>query len=171
MNIPATRLLSLLTVTAMLLVAPPSIQAAGVNTASGTLTMQSADKTLKIDLTHAYYIIGPDPYETDKTIRSIVFTAADQRDAIEACKDTRCIGTLRIDFLRLDLDDDPRIVHWAVHIDPASFSGGATGSALKLDTDSADRLAGTLKMDSADKKQAGTIKFDASLVKTFAKPE
>ncbi|MGA8278216.1 MAG: hypothetical protein WB784_08485 [Rhodanobacteraceae bacterium] len=171
MSIPGPRLLPVFAAAAMLLAVPPPIRAADANSANGTLTIQSAHKPFKIDLMHAYYIIGPDPYEAGKTIRSIVFTAADQRAAIEACKDTRCVGSLTFDFLRLDLGDDPRLVSWAARIDPASFSGGVAGSALKLGTDSADRLAGTLTMDAAGTKTAGTIKFDASLVKTFAKPE
>ncbi len=171
MSIPGTRLLSLFAAIAILLAVPALIQAADANTASGTLTIQSAHKAFKIDLTHAYYVIGPDPYETDRTIRSIVFTTADQRAAIEGCKDTRCVGLLTVDFLRLDLDDDPRLVSWAARIDPASFSGGVAGSALKLGTDSSDRLAGTVTIGEAGTRTAGTIKFDASLVKTFAKPD
>ncbi len=171
MNISAIRLFPLFAATAMLLMVPPPIQGADVNTASGTLTIQSAHKPFKIHLTHAYYIIRPDTYNIDKTIRSLVFTAADHRAAIEACEDTRCVELLTIDFLRLDLDDDPRLVSWAARIEPASFSGGVAGSALKLGTDSANRLAGTLTMDAADTKTAGTIQFDASLVKTIVNPQ
>lgn len=149
--------------------AAPSFGAEAVHdSAQGALVVQAEDKPLRIDLAHAYLVIGPDTYEAHKTTRRLVFAAADLRASIEACTEIRCATTISSDGLVLELGDAGSHGYWA-HVQPMQYAGSVDGGGLVLRTDTPDRLAGTLKIDESG--VTATIMFDAPLVKSFGSAE
>jgi len=126
------------------------------------------DKALRVDLKHAYVVVGPDTFEENKTTRRLVFAADDLRTTIAACKDVRCATTISSDGLVLDLDDAGSSSYWA-HVQPMQYSGSLDAGGLVLHIDKPDRLTGTLKIDNSG--VTSTIEFDAPLVKSFGHVE
>jgi hypothetical protein len=162
-HIPCSLLLSL----ASTLIAAPAL--AGESTmAKGTLSVAGPDAPLKVTLTHAYYVTGPDRFDATRTVRSIVFTVDDQRAAIVACADLRCAMLSSSDGLKIDLAETGSIDWWA-HVSPIQYAGTASRDALELGADSAGRIAGTFKL--AGSGAATAIRFDASLIRDFAKQD
>jgi len=147
--------------------AAPLERAAG-DRAQGTLVVQAEDKALRVDLKHAYVVVGPDTFEENKTTRRLVFAADDLRTTIAACKDVRCATTISSDGLVLDLDDAGSSSYWA-HVQPMQYSGSLDAGGLVLHIDKPDRLTGTLKIDNSG--VTATIEFDAPLVKSFGHGE
>lgn len=144
----------------------PVAVAAGQSTADGTLIIKGPDGPLSVKLTHAYYIAGADRFDESKTIRSIVFTAGDQRARIEACGDMNCAGLSSVDGLRVELEATGMLNWWA-HVAPMQYAS-SDSSAMKLDTDTPGHVAGTFKLgDSAHSDVNVNVTFDASLVKSF----
>jgi hypothetical protein len=158
---------SLLLLFASALIAPGAIAAAS-STATGSLSVEGPDAPLELSLKHAYYISGPDRFDETKTVRSIVFTADDQRAAINACRDMRCAMLSSSDGLQIEIGDSGAINWWA-HVAPIQYSSTAGGDALTLSVDGAERVAGTFKLDGSG--VTTTVKFDTSLVRDFSKPE
>jgi hypothetical protein len=143
-------------------------RAAESSTASGTLSVEGPDDPLSIKLTHAYYVTGPDRFDETKTVRSIVFTADDQRAAIDACADMRCAMLSSSDGLQIEIGDSG-VVNWWAHVSPIQYSSTAGAEALELRVDSANRVAGTFKLGGSGATAA--VEFDASLARDFAKQE
>jgi hypothetical protein len=152
---------------ACFIAAAPVALAAGTSTASGTLTVKGENKPLSVKLAHAYYLVGPDQFDESRTVRSIVFTASDQHEAIESCRDVGC-ANISGDGLWVGLNESGMTEWWA-HVSPMQFSSVAT-SALKLDVDTPEHMAGTFKLGgAADSGVTVDVRFDATLVKTFPK--
>ena len=147
---------------ALIAFAAPSF-AAGGDSAKGTLTLQGEDKPVSVELTHAYYITGPDQFDPKKTTRRIIFAGADVRAAIEACDEASCAMHAFNDGMTIEMDDTS-VRYWA-HVRPMQYSGMLERSALALGADKPDRLAGTVKL--ANSGVTTTIVFDATLVKAF----
>lgn len=158
---------SLLLSFASALIAPGAIAAAST-TATGSLSVEGPDAPLVISLKHAYYVSGPDRFDETKSVRSIVFTADDQRAAIDACPDMRCAMLSSSDGLQIEIGDDGTVNWWA-HVAPVQYSSTTGGDALKLSVDSAGRVAGSFKLGGSGATTA--VEFDASLIRDFSKPE
>jgi hypothetical protein len=149
------------------LVALPAL-ASESTMASGTLSVEGPNEPLAVTLAHAYYVTGPNRFGETRTVRSVVFTADDQRAAIDACADLSCTRLSSRDGLKIDLDESG-MVNWWAHIATVQYSSTETGDALTLSVDSADRVAGTFKLSGSG--ATTSIEFDASLVRDFSKKE
>lgn len=140
--------------------------AAGTSTAEGTLTVKGSSNPLSVKLAHAYYFVGPDAFDKTKTIRNIVFTASDKQKTIEACTNTSCADLSSVDGLEIGLTESGNVKWWA-HIAPMQYASSDI-SALTLDVDTPKHVAGTFKLGgSADANVTVSVKFDATLIKTF----
>ncbi len=138
--------------------------AAGSSTAEGILTIEQTGKPLSVKLTHVYYSVGPDRFDASKQIRSIAFTPSDQLATIEACADLRCASLASVDGFRIELTEEG-MVNWWAHIPPMQYAS-SDSSALNLDVDTSERVAGTFKLK-ADKVTV-IVNFDVTLTKAFA---
>ena len=138
--------------------------AAGSDSAKGTLILQGEDKPVSVELTHAYYITGPDQFDPKKTTRRLIFAGEDVRAAIDACDEASCAMHVFNDGMTLEMDDTSSVRYWA-HVRPMQYGGMLERSALALGTDKPDRLAGSLKL--VNSGVTTTIVFDAALVKAF----
>jgi len=161
------RILAPVAVAAALLTSA-AVLADASGSAKGKLTVQGEDKPLSVELAHAYLVKGPATFDQTQMARHIVFTAADERSTIAACKDIRCATLLSADGITVELPGDSAPGWWA-HVGPVQYSSTGDSDALKLGTDSAERLAGTFTIDRS--MVTTSIVFDAVLVKTFAIPE
>ena len=154
-----------LAVAAALLAPAASVHAAASDSAKGKLTVQGEDQPLSVELTRAYLVKGPATFDQTQMARHIVFTATDERSTIAACKDIRCATLLSADGITVELPPDSAPGWWA-HVGTVQFSSTGDSDALKLSTESAERLAGTFTIDRTMVTTA--ITFDAALAKTFA---
>lgn len=168
MNIESHYLPPGLTLALAILLTSHAALAAESTMARGNLSVEGPDKDLTITLTHAYYYSGKDRSDETRTVRSIVFTADDQRAAIDACDDTSCAMLSSSDGLQIELTGTG-MANWWAHVSPIQYSGTAASDALKLSVDNADRVAGTFKIGGSGAQ--ATVEFDASLVRDFSKPE
>lgn len=168
MSRQSTRILVSAAVVAALLAPAASVLAEASGSAKGTLTVQGEDKPLSVELKHAYLVSGPATFDQTQMARRIVFTANDERSTIVACKDIRCATLLSADGVTVELPPDSAPGWWA-HVGTVQYSSTGDSDALKLSTDSAERLAGTFTIDRTMVTTA--IAFDAVLVKTFANAE
>ena len=141
--------------------------AAGGDLAKGTLTVETESKPASVELVHAYLVSGPDTFDPKKATRRIVFTKTDERAAIEACSDVSCATLSSSDGMTVELGDEPAASWWA-HVHPMQYSGMSQKSDLTLSVNTAERVAGTLKISTSGVKT--TVEFDASLAKTFPVP-
>jgi len=163
MNRPGNTTLYALALIATLVV--PCAAVAADSHAQGKLTLQGENKSLDVEVKHAYYVSGPDRFEATKMTRSLVFAVDDLAAVIQACADIGCATALSGDGLVLDLGDAASPSYWA-HVRPMQYSGFVGRNGLRLRTDSSDRLAGSLTIAGAGVKT--TIEFDVPLTKTFA---
>jgi len=152
-------------IAAMLVFAVSFAWAAGADSAKGKLVVQGDDKPLSMELNHAYFITGPDEFDAAKTTRRVLFTGEDVRSAIEACEDAGCAMYSFSEGMWLQIDDSSTMRWWG-KVKPVQQSRMLDRSALVLTTDTPDRLAGTLTLDSSGKPVK--ISFDAPLVKAFS---
>lgn len=134
--------------------------------ARGNLSIEGPDDPLQVKITHAYYITGIDRFDETRSVRSIVFTTDDRQAAMDACNDLGCAMLSSSDGIKIDLDDTGRVNWWA-HVYPIQYSGTAGADSLKLSTDTADRIAGSFKLEGSGATAA--IEFDTSLVRDFSK--
>jgi len=147
----------------------PSFAAqAASDSAQGALVVQAQEKPLSVDLKYAYFLIGPDLFEANKTTRRVVFSADDLRATIEACTEVRCATLISNDGLVLELDDAGSASYWA-HVQSTQYTSSVDAAGLVLRIDKPDRLAGTLKID--DSGVTARITFDATRVRTFGPAE
>ena len=151
-------------IAAMLVLAVSSASAA--DSAQGTLVVQGEDKPLSMELSHAYFITGPDDLDATKITRRLLFTGADVRSTIAACEQSDCAMYSFSEGMWVQIDDTSTMRWWG-KVKPVQQSGMLNRSALVLTTDQPDRLAGTLTLDNSGKP--AKITFDASLVKAFPK--
>jgi hypothetical protein len=168
-NLPAIRIAAAALAAAACLTAPAVLAAGG--TAKGTLTYKAKSGPITIAPKFAYLVKGPDGVETSKTIRKLIFTTVDSGARIEACTTMSCTESGLSEGMTVDLDGGPRLNYWVVlNGQRVQYSGTEPPGALKLTTDTPQRLAGTLTMDGA---RAGgpqvAIEFDTPLVKEMTK--
>lgn len=163
---PAAPLRLLLTGCAMLLLAFATRSDVG----KGKLVYKTGSKSFDMSIKSAYFIAGPDGFDSGKKIRRLIFSTASLDDKIKSCGAMNCVDQY-IEGLQVDLDAAPRLLYWiSLNNQLVQYSGTAQNEFLTLTSDSPDHLAGTLKFDqSASGGPVVDVTFDAKLVKTFAK--
>ncbi len=139
--------------------------ACAADTASGTLKMTSEGKPVRIDIKHVHYITGPDSFAPALTTRRLIFTTEDTRPAINACETARCAMYSIGNGMTFELEADSPAARWWVQVRPTQQSGMGNASIVSLSTDTPERVAGTLTIDSLGVN--AKITFDAGLVRAF----
>lgn len=136
----------------------------------GKLVYKTGSKSFDMNIKSAYFIVGPDGFDSGKKIRRLIFTTNALDDKIKSCGAMNCVDQY-IEGMQVDLDAAPRLLYWvSLNNQLVQYSGTAQNEFLTLTTDTPDRLAGTLKLDqSASGGPVVDVTFDAKLVKTFAK--
>lgn len=136
----------------------------------GKLVYKTGSKAFDMNIKSAYFIAGPDGFDSGKKIRRLIFTTNTLDDKIKSCGAMNCVDQY-IEGLQVDLDAAPRLLYWiSLNNQLVQYSGTAQNEFLTLTTDSPDHLAGTLKFDqSASGGPAVDVTFDAKLLKTFTK--
>ena len=147
-----------------------AVLAAG-GTAKGSLTYKAKSGPITIAPKFAYLVKGPDAVDAGKTIRKLIFSTADLGAKIDACKTMNCTDADLGEGMTVDFDAGPRLNYWVVlNGQRVQYSGTEPPAALKLATDTPQRLAGTLAFDggAAGGPQVA-IEFDTPLVKEVTK--
>ena len=148
-----------------------TVAGAAGGTAKGTLTYKAKSGPITISPKFVYLVKGPDGIEASKTIRKLIFSTADMGAKIEGCTTMSCTESGLGEGMTVDLDAGPRLNYWVVlNGQRVQYSGTEPTGALKLTTDTPQRLAGALSFDG---ERAGgpqvAIEFDTPLVKEMAK--
>ncbi len=146
-------------------------RAADADPASGTINYQSKAGALAVNVANVYLVQGPDA-GSGKTIRQLIFTSADIGAKLQACASMMCATGNVAEGMTVDFDAGPRLNYWVVgNGQKIQYSGSARpDESVKLTTDTAQRLAGTLTID--DSAMGGakvSVKFDTTLAKQFSK--
>ena len=136
----------------------------------GKLVYKTGSKAFDMNIKSAYFIAGPDGFDSGKKIRRLIFTTNTLDDKIQSCGAMNCVDQY-IEGLQVDLDAAPRLLYWiSLNNQLVQYSGTAQNEFMTLTADTQDHLAGTLKFDqSASGGPVVDVTFDAKLVKTFAK--
>ena len=162
-----------MTLPAMVLLAVAAFipTAATAGSASGTIHYQSKAGPIVVNVANVYLVKGPDA-ASGKTIRQLIFTAADVSAKLQACASMTCASGNVTEGMTVDFDAGPRLNYWVVgNGQKVQYSGTAKpDEALKLTADTAEHLAGTLVFDDAAMGGAKVnVKFDATVVKQYSK--
>ena len=139
--------------------------------ASGTINYQSKAGPIAINVANVYLVRGPDAV-SGKTIRQLIFTSADVGATLQACASMMCVSGNVTEGMTVDFDVGPRLNYWVVgNGQKVQYSGTAKpDETLKLTTDTAERLAGTLTINDGAMGGANVnVKFDAMAIKQFNK--
>jgi len=145
--------------------------AADAEPASGTINYQSKAGPIVVNVANVYLVKGPDTV-SGKTIRQLIFTAADIGAKLQACASMSCASGNVTEGMTVDFDAGSRLNYWVVgNGQKVQYSGSAKpDAALKLTADAPDRLAGTLTFDDGAMGGAKVnVKFDAKVVKQYGK--
>jgi len=145
--------------------------AAHADPAAGTIDYRSKAGAVVVNVAHVYLVTGPDAVSR-KMMRELIFTSADIGAKLQACATISCASGNVTEGMTIDFDVSPRLNYWVVgNGQKIQYSGTAKPEAtLKLNADTAQRLAGTLTVD--DSAMGGPkvdVKFDATVVKQFSK--
>ncbi len=139
--------------------------------AGGTVKGAIKYKDRTVDLKYSYLIKAPDTFEKDKTVSTVVITPNDISQKIAECQSASCATgiTEGMTVGKEDFGGTIRVVYWVVTKDGMmQYSGNDDVSALKLTTDTADKIAGKLTVDdSAADGPKIDVEFDAPLAKEF----
>lgn len=143
-----------------LVVSMPALAADG--TAKGTVVYKGNTAAIK----HVWLVQGPDAVDPKKTIRRLVFSAADIGAKVKACKKMSCLDSDLDDGVTVDLDAGPRLNYWvALKGQKIQYSGTAKPETLKASANTPEKVAGKLAID--DTAAGGgkiDIDFDAPLL-------
>lgn len=151
-----------------LFLACAAFPALAADTAKGTLKMTPDGKpAINIAINHVYYITGPDSFAPKQNTRRLIFATQDTRDAIDACDNASCAMSSIGDGMTVELEADTPMARWWVHLPLNQQSGMSNASMLALTTDTPERVAGTLTINSLGVDTR--IAFDAGLAKAFDK--
>lgn len=136
----------------------------------GKLAYKTGSKSFDMNIKSAYFIAGPDGFDSGKKIRRLIFTTNTLDDKIKSCGAMNCVDQY-IEGMQVDLDAAPRLLYWiSLNNQLVQYSGTAQTEFMTLTADTQDHLAGTLKFDqSASGGPVVDVTFDAKLVKTFGK--
>ena len=162
-----------ITMSAMALVAIAALVPvlADADQASGIIKLQSKAGPIVVNVANVYMVRGPDA-ASGKTIRQLIFTSADLSAKLQACASMSCASGIVLEGMTVDFDAGSRLNYWVVgNGQKVQYSGAARpDETLKLTSDSAERLAGSLAID--DSAMGGAtvnVKFDAAMAKQFSK--
>lgn len=136
----------------------------------GKLVYKTGSKAFDMNIQSAFFIAGPDGFDSGKKIRRLIFTTNSLDDKIKSCGAMNCVDQY-IEGLQVDLDAAPRLLYWiSLNNQLVQYSGTAQNEFLTLTADTPDHLAGSLKFDqSASGGPVVDVTFDAKLSKTFTK--
>ena len=138
----------------------PALAADG--TAKGTVVYKDNTAAIK----HVWLVKGPDAVDPKKTIRHLIFSAADIGAKVKACKTMSCVDSDLNDGVTVDLDAGPRLNYWVVlKGQKIQYSGTAKPETLTASANTPAKVAGKLAID--DSKAGGgkiDIEFDAPLL-------
>jgi hypothetical protein len=148
-----------------------SLAAAAPGVATGSIDYQSKVGSVVVQPAYAYLVTGPDTV-TGKTVRRVVLSPTDLAPKLRTCATMMCGDGDMAAGLTIDLDAGPRINYWFVaNGQRVQYSGTADPASLQLSTNTAQRVAGTWRLDA---RPAGgpqvAVDFDAPLLKVFTKP-
>ncbi|MFO1520075.1 MAG: hypothetical protein U1F57_10495 [bacterium] len=131
----------------------------------GTLNHPKGTVVLK----YAYFIKGPDSFDSKKMIDRVLLSGNDLTAKIQACKTMSCVDGELTEGLEVDLVSGPRYNYWmAINGAKVQYSGTLQPSVLKTTAKDAKRIAGKLTFD--DTVMTGPkveADFDATLSKEF----
>lgn len=159
----STTIVAVLLATIFLAAFLTSFRVEAEDIAKGTVVYK--DKTM--ELKYVYLVKGPD--YTSSVIRELVFSPTDISAKIQSCTDMSCVSAVLDEGMTVDFNSGPRLNYWIVmNGQMVQYSGTADPSVFTATADAADRLAGSLKIDSMS-GGVGTLDltFDATLVKEF----
>jgi hypothetical protein len=143
-----------------LAIALPALAADG--TAKGTVVYKDNKAAIK----HVWLVKGPDAVDPKKTIRRLVFSAADIGAKVKSCKTMSCVDSDLNEGVTVDLDAGPRLNYWvALKGQRVQYSGTAKPESLQATANTPAKVAGKLTID--DSKAGGgkiDIDFDAPLL-------
>lgn len=151
---------------AMLTAMPVAAVQAGE--ASGTLVHQTRSGPIEVKPKHAYLVVGPN-FE-NKTVRLLVLSEADMTSAIQGCDRLGCVGSELMAGTTVEFDAGTRMGYWFVaNGQRVQHSDTAQPETMNLSQNTPKRLAGQWTL-TGGVGPTGSVKFDATLVKTFSKP-
>jgi len=134
----------------------------------GTISYAAKSGAITVTVKNVYLVKGPD-MAAGKTIRRLIFSANDLGPKIKGCQGMACSESDLREGLALDLDTGSRLKYWfTANGQKVQYSGTVVPTALKLTTDSPQRLAGKLTLD--DSSAGGPkaeIEFDVPMTKEF----
>lgn len=145
--------------------------AAVAEPAAGTIAYQAKTGAVAVKVAKVYLVTGPDAVG-GKTIRELIFTAADIGARLQACASLMCASGIVSEGMTVDFDAGPRLNYWVVgNGQMIQYSGTVKPeTALTATVDTAQRLAGTLRFDDSGHGGARVdVTFDATVVKQFSK--
>lgn len=153
---------------AVMLAAMP-ISAAQAGEASGALTHQARSGPVEVRFKHAYLVAGPN-FE-NRQVRLLVLSEEDLASAIQGCDRLGCVPAELMAGATVEFDAGPRFGYWFVaNGQRVQHSGTSRQEQMNLTQDSPQRLAGEWTLPGGGSGPSGSVKFDASLLKTFGKP-
>lgn len=146
-----------------------SFQSADEN-ARGNLRYKGPKSDFEVKFKYAYFVSGPDAFDSGKTIRRLIFTASDISDKLKSCENLRC-GDRYMDGIQFDLDAGRRLLYWmSLNKQLVQYSGTAENEALTLTTNTADKISGKLLVnDTAAGGPTVEVEFDAIILKAYKK--
>ncbi len=136
----------------------------------GTVTGGVAYEGKTVEFKHVYMITGPDVFDPNVTVRTLLFTDADIGGKVKACDSVFCAAGLVLNGMTVDFGSRPRLNYWVgVNNQLLQIGGTAiTADAFKSTADTADHMAGTLMIDDSEVKgPKAEATFDVTLTKAF----
>jgi len=134
----------------------------------GTISYAAKSGVITVTVKNAYLVKGPD-VAVGKSICRLIFSSGDVGPKIKSCQGMACSENDLREGLTLDLDAGPRLKYWfTANGQKVHYSGTARPTALKLTTDTPQRLAGKLMLD--DSSASGLkaeMEFDVPMTKEF----
>lgn len=130
--------------------------------ASGKASFKNYSSVTK----YAWLVRGPDDMDESKSVLRLFLSSEDFGAKLKACNSMSCADRLLIDGAMVDFSD-ARHLGYAVRLNGqrVQYSGGTSGAAFAITTNSPDRLAGKLHIDDT---ATGGAKVDAEFDLTLA---
>ncbi len=136
--------------------------------ASGTLVYQARSGPIEVKLKHAYLVAGPN-FEK-KAVRVLVLSEADMTSDIQGCDRLGCVAGKLMAGTTVEFDADPRMGYWFVaNGQRIQHSDTAKTETMNLSQNTSQQLAGQWTL-TGGVGPTGSVKCDATPLKTFSKP-
>jgi hypothetical protein len=145
--------------------AGPAAAGAPAGHASGNVTFGKHSATIE----YGWLVRGPDEFNRGKSLFRIYFSSIDVGAKIAACSSLSCADDSLVNGAFIDVNDSQIVNFWMTldggHV---QYSGGVDTTALKLDTNRPDHLAGKFRFDESSAGGGKLVAdFDLPLMKTF----